>query len=378
MEICGSLGERKNKFSHIVTEAVRLWRAIPVCGEIGDGREKLRLPITVESESVERESMPLRIVLMGTGDFAVPPFRALLNSCHEIVGVLTQPDKTGRGHHQHVNPVKELAVAKLVPVFQPERINRPEMLDTLRALRADVFIVAAYGQILKPELLAIPRLGAFNLHGSLLPRHRGAAPVQYAIWTGDRITGVTIFQIEQSLDSGPIVGRIETPIGDHETSGELMLRLAELSVPLTLDVVQQLDAGTAVFEPQDTALVTLAPKIAREAGVIDWSMSAGEIDCHVRAMQPWPKATSLLERRDHPPVRCIVSQVAAVAESDGLSANCAPGKLKGHQGQLLVRTGVGWLEILKLQPEGRKAVDGRSFLNGYPLAEGDGFGAAGM
>ncbi|MDA1230972.1 MAG: methionyl-tRNA formyltransferase [Planctomycetota bacterium] len=322
--------------------------------------------------------MPLRIVLMGTGDFAVPPFRSLLNSSHDIVGVLTQPDKTGRGHHQHVNPVKELAVAKSVPVFQPERINRAEMLDTLRSLQADVFIVAAYGQILKPELLAIPRLGAFNLHGSLLPRHRGAAPVQYALWKGDRITGVTIFQIEQALDSGPIVGRVETSIGDQETSGELMQRLAELSVPLTLDVVQKLDEGTAVFEPQNTALVTLAPKIPREAGAIDWSKSGQEIDCHVRAMQPWPKATSLLQRRDQPPVRCIVSKVAPVAESDVLSANCAPGKLKGHHGLLLVSTGAGWLEIVKLQPEGRKAVDGRSFLNGYPLAEGDGFGATGM
>ena len=317
--------------------------------------------------------MPLRIVLMGTGDFAVPPFRGLLNSPHEIVGVLTQPDKTGRGHHQHANPVKELAVAKSVPVFQPERINRPEMLDTLRSLQADVFIVAAYGQILKPELLAIPRLGAFNLHGSLLPRHRGASPVQYAIWKGDPVTGVTIFQIEQTLDSGQVVGRVETPIADSETSGELMRRLAELSVPLTLEVVRQLDTGKAVFELQDTALVTLAPKIPREAGVIDWSKSGHEIDCQIRAMQPWPKASSVLQRYDHPPLRCIVSQVTAVLDSDVPQNHMVPGRVQGHLGRLLVGTGDGWLEILKLQPEGRKAVDGRSFVNGYPLADGDSF-----
>lgn len=335
--------------------------------------------------------MSLKIILMGTGEFAVPTFRALLNSSHEVVGVLTQPDRTGRGHHQHANPVKELAVAKAVPVFQPERVNRPEMLDTLRSLQADVFIVAAYGQILKPELLAIPRLGAFNLHGSLLPRHRGAAPVQYAIWKGDAHTGVTIFQIELSLDSGPMVGRVETPIGRSETSGELMLRLADLSVPLTLEVVQKLDAGTAVFEPQDTAFVTLAPKIPREAGVIDWSKSGHEIDCHIRAMQPWPKASSVLQRRGQPPLRCIVSQVAVIPDSDAPVINVArvsdagfpdsevsarsaiPGGVVEHQGRLLVRAGDGWLEILKLQPEGRKAVDGRSFVNGYPLADGDGF-----
>jgi len=317
--------------------------------------------------------MSLKIVLMGTGEFAVPPFRALLNSPYEIVGVLTQPGKTGRGHHQHANPVKELAVAKAVPVFQPERVNRPEMLDTLRVLQADLFIVAAYGQILKSELLAIPRLGAFNLHGSLLPRHRGAAPVQYAIWKGDSFTGVTIFQIELSLDSGPMIGRVETPIGASETSGELMLRLADLSVPLTLEVVQNLEAGTAVFQPQDAALVTLAPKIPREAGVIDWTKSRHEIDCHIRAMQPWPKASSVLQRRDQPPLRCIIRQVAALSE-DGLSPGCfVPGRVQDHQGRLLVGAGDGWLEILKLQPEGRKAVDGRSFVNGYPLAEGDGF-----
>lgn len=319
--------------------------------------------------------MALKIVLMGTGDFAVPPFRALLNSQHEIVGVLTQPDKTGRGHHQHVNPVKELAVAKAVPVFQPERVNRPEMLNTLRSLEADAFVVAAYGQILKPELLAIPRLGAFNLHGSLLPRHRGAAPVQYAIWKGDSVTGVTIFQIELALDSGPMVGRIETPIGEAETSGELMLRLAELSVPLTLEVLQKLEAGTAVFESQDATLVTFAPKIPREAGVIDWSKSRYEIGCHVRAMQPWPKASSVLQRRDQPPLRCIVLHVAAMNDSGAPPGGIVPGSVLEHHGRLLVAAGDGWLEILKLQPEGRKAVDGRAFVNGYPLAEGDRFKA---
>lgn len=316
--------------------------------------------------------MSLKIVLMGTGEFAVPPFRALLNSSFKIVGVLTQPDKTGRGHHQHVNPVKELAIAKSVPVFQPERVNRLEMLETLRSLQADVFVVAAYGQMLKPELLAIPRLGAFNLHGSLLPRYRGAAPVQYAIWMGDSITGVTIFQIEPALDSGPMVGVIETPIDDRETSGELMLRLADLSAPLTLDILRQLDEGSAIFTPQDASQVTLAPKIPREAGVIDWSKSTREIDCHIRAMQPWPKASSILQRREQIPLRCIVSQVGVLTNDDSMTRG-KPGHVNEHQGRLLVATGDGWLEILKLQPEGRKAVDGRSFLNGYPLADGDCF-----
>jgi len=156
--------------------------------------------------------MPLRVVLFGTGTFALPPFAAMIESDHDVVAVYTQPDRTGRGHHRHVNPVKVLAEDHGVPVRQPERVNVSEVLDELRAFKADVFIVAAYGQILKPEFLAIPPLGAFNLHGSLLPRHRGAAPVQYSIWKGDSEAGVTMFQIEPSLDSGPMVGKVATPL----------------------------------------------------------------------------------------------------------------------------------------------------------------------
>ena len=317
--------------------------------------------------------MPLRLVLMGTGEFAVPPFRALLGSEHSVVGVLTQPDRSGRGHHQHVNPVKEMAVACNVPVFQPERVNRPEMLDTLRSLKADVFIVAAYGQILKPELLAIPRLGAFNLHGSLLPRHRGAAPVQYSIWKGDTTTGVTIFQIEPALDSGPVVGKVETPIGLSESSGELMLRLAELSVPLTLRVVQQLADGTAVFERQDSSQVTLAPKIARESGAIDWSQSCHQIDCHVRAMQPWPKASTILQRDGQSAGRCTIQQVGRSTDLLLPSLPSVAGRLQEHHGRLFAAAGDGWLEILRVQPDGRKSMDGRSFVNGYSITSNDRF-----
>lgn len=316
--------------------------------------------------------MPLRVVLMGTGDFAVPPFRAVLESSHQVVAALTQPDKTGRGHHQHVNVVKQLAESFNVPVLQPERVNRPEILEQLRSFSADVFLVAAYGQILRPALLEIPRLGAFNLHGSLLPRHRGAAPVQYSIWKGDAVTGVTIFQIELALDSGPMIGKVETPIGAKETSGELMLRLADLSVPLTLDSLSRLENGTARFERQDESLVTLSPKIAREDGIIQWQQSGREIDCQVRAMQPWPKASTTLQRPGHPELRCIIQDVDVLATYNGPSTAQA-GHLTVDHGRMIVRTGEGAVEILKLQPEGRKAVDSRSFLNGNPMPEGSCF-----
>jgi len=307
----------------------------------------------------------LRIVLFGTGDFAVTPFRALIESAHDVAAVYTQPDRTGRGHHRHVNPAKVLAEEHGIPVRQPVKVNAADVLEELRSFQADVFIVAAYGQILKPAFLAIPPLGAFNLHGSLLPKHRGAAPVQYSIWKGDREGGVTIFQIEPALDSGPMVGKVATPIGPKETSGELMQRLAELSGPLLLDVVDQLAAGTATFEVQDADCVTLAPKIPKEAGVIDWSQSAENIGWHVRAMQPWPKASTTLQSGDAS-LRCIVLDIDISKETQ--PRNASPGEIRIADKRMFVATGSGMLEILKLQPQGKQAMTAAAFLNGYQLA----------
>ena len=319
--------------------------------------------------------MSLRIALLGTGEFALPPFRALLESeKHKVVGICTQPDRTGRGHHRHVNQVKLLAEEFSIPVFQPERVNTPESLGALRELSADVFVVAAYGQILKPEFLAIPRLGAFNLHGSLLPRHRGAAPVQYAIWKGDQQTGVTMFQIEPALDSGPMVGKVETSIHPGETSGELMLRLADLSANLTLSVVDQLDRTTAVFELQDSSLVTLAPKIRKDDGIIDWSQTATQVECQVRAMQPWPRAVTWLQSAERKPIRCILQKVEVATESSATESR--PGGIAMQDRNMVVGCGSGHVNILKIQPEGKAAMDARDFANGYGLSDDACFGAA--
>jgi len=306
--------------------------------------------------------MSLRIVLLGTGEFALPAFRALIESEHSVAAVYTQPDRTGRGHHRHVNQVKVLAEENGIPVCQPERVNTQDVLDELRSFEADLFVVAAYGQIMKSEFLAIPRLGAFNLHGSLLPRHRGAAPVQYSIWKGDRDAGVTIFRIEPALDSGPIVGRVATPIGAKETSGELMQRLADLSAPLTMDVVSQLDAGNAVFEVQDESQVTLSPKISKEEGVIDWTQSAVKIDCHVRAMQPWPKASTLMHA-DDAALRCILVDVEPLQDA----TSGEPGTVIDSDKRLLIGTGSGVLQIHRIQPQGKQVMDAVAFMNGYQV-----------
>ncbi|MEZ6122067.1 MAG: methionyl-tRNA formyltransferase [Planctomycetaceae bacterium] len=311
------------------------------------------------------DTMALRIVLLGTGEFALPTFRALIEGDqHEVVAVYTQPDRSGRGHHRHVNPVKALAEAHGIPVLQPEKVNTQESLAQLKDFHADLFLVAAYGQILKPDFLAIPPLGAFNLHGSLLPRHRGAAPVQYSIWKGDRQAGVTMFRIEPALDSGPMVAKTATDIMPGETSGDLMLRLAELSVPLTITALQQLEAGTAVFEVQDAAQVTLAPKIQKEDGLIDWNQSATEIVCQIQAMQPWPKASSWLHTPDRPALRCLFLSAKAVSAE----AHHFPGTVKIDSRSLLVHAGAGQLKILSIQPEGKKAMEAESFLNGYGIS----------
>lgn len=316
--------------------------------------------------------MSLQIALFGTGEFAMPVFRHLITGdTHKVVGVGTQPDRTGRGHHRHVNPVKELAQQYGVPVFQPGNVNAPDVLDELRSLKADVFLVAAYGQILKQDFLDLPRLGAFNLHGSLLPRHRGAAPVQYSIWKGDSEGGVTIFQIERALDSGPMIGKVATPIQPRETSAQLMNRLAELSIGLTDQALAELDAGTAVFESQDPERVTLAPKIRKEDGIINWNQSAPEIDCQIRAMQPWPKASSWLKCANRRPIRCIVLQ----AEPRDESLSSAPGTIHVEAGEVQVSCGSGRLILKLVQPEGRKAVDAASFANGFQLAAGARFEA---
>lgn len=317
--------------------------------------------------------MPLRIVMMGTGAFALPSFRGLLASPHEVVGLVTQPDRTGRGHHQHVNPLKELAITAGVSVLQPEKASSPESLDQLTALNADLYVVAAYGQILSTKLLQTPRLGAINLHGSILPKYRGAAPIQYAVWNGETRTGVTIFQIVRELDAGPILGVAETEIGPQETSGELHDRLAELAVPLTLSVLDQIEAGTAIAVSQDATLATFAPRIPKEAGLIDWSQSAAKIGWHVRAMQPWPMPFSFLHRPGGESLRVLVPQVRAAAE--GRSVDVEPGTvLRSSSDQLLVATGDGVLEVVQIQPSGKRAMAAADFLRGRPLADSTRFG----
>jgi len=314
----------------------------------------------------------LRIAFLGTGRLAQPTFAALCASEHEIVGLVTQPDRAGRGHHQHVNPLKVLAESRGIPVFQPEKIRAPESLEVLSAWRADLFVVAAYGQILSKNVLEMPRLGCINVHASLLPKYRGATPIHAAVLNGDAETGVTIIRLVKELDAGPMLGAVRTPIGPGETTGELEGRLAELSIPLTLRVISELELGTNQAVEQDAAQASHVGKLTKENGWIPWGKSCDEIACHIRGMQPWPGSFTLLLQEGHGPLRLKILEVGPV---DAESAEVAGLVTAVTKDSIRVGCGRGEIEIRKLQPDGKRPMSSGDFLRGHLVRPGDRFGS---
>ena len=315
----------------------------------------------------------MRIVFLGTGDFAAPSFAALYDSAHEIAALVTQPERTGRGHHTaEISRIKQTALDHGTPVLQPQSVNTPEALDELRALKADLFVVAAYGQILSADLLRIPPKGTINIHASLLPKYRGASPINYAIWKGERETGVTLIGVEPALDAGPILGIVRTPIGSTETAGELEDRLSQLAVPLTREVVDAMANGTAQGIPQDPAQVTRAPKLKKTQGLIDWSQTAEQIDCHVRAMQPWPNAFTFVHTAGKPPVRLLVKQLQRTPLP---KTGSVPGEVVVADATgFVVQTASGPVELVTVQPDGKRPMPAADFLRGNPVRPGDHLG----
>ena len=316
--------------------------------------------------------MSIRILFLGTGPLALPTFQSLCDSTdHQLVGLVTQPDRTGRGHHLHVNPLKELAVARGVVVLQPDLIKTPESVEALRNTNADLFVVAAYGQMLSNAVLAVPRLGTINVHASLLPRYRGATPIHAAILNGDVEAGVTIIEIVQKLDAGPMLGAVSIPIQPDETTGQLEQRLAQIAVPLTHRVIHQIAEGTATRIPQDDSLVTHVRKLAKTDGLVPWSKSAVEVERHVRGMQPWPGPFTHLHQPDKPPLRLQILSVKLEDHRSSRSDQPAGTVTEVSANDFVVQCGEGAVRLVTLQPDGKRPMPASDFLRGRKLNVGD-------
>ncbi|MCG8710852.1 methionyl-tRNA formyltransferase [Brenneria sp. 4F2] len=298
----------------------------------------------------------LRIIFAGTPDFAARHLDALLSSQHQIVGVFTQPDRpAGRGNKLTASPVKMLAEQHGIPVYQPKSLRHAEGQEMVAALHADVMVVVAYGLILPQAVLDMPRLGCLNVHGSLLPRWRGAAPIQRALWAGDRLTGVTIMQMDAGLDTGAMLHKIECPILQQDTSATLYAKLAELGPRGLLETLTRLADDQITAKSQDEALVTYAEKLSKEEARLDWQLPAAQLERCVRAFNPWPVSYFIV---DEQPVKVWKCEAGA-AGHQSLPGTILHADKKGIQ----VATADGVLTILELQPAGKKVMTAQDLLN---------------
>jgi methionyl-tRNA formyltransferase len=309
----------------------------------------------------------LRIVFFGTPEFAVPTLDALLASRHQVVGVVTQPDRPrGRGQKTSDAPVKTRALAAGIPILQPERMKDAAFMEALAAFEADLGVVAAYGKILTDAVLATPRLGVINVHASILPKYRGAAPVHRAIIAGEVETGVTIMRVVKALDAGPMLATVRRSIGPDETSDVVERDLACMGAPLLVASADRLAAGAVTETPQDDAAATYAHRLKKEDGTIDWSWPATRVHNLVRGLHPWPHAFTFFRGS-----RLIVRRTEVSYTSD-----IEPGTILAAGGDdLIVATGDGGLRIREIQAEGKRPMTAREFLAGHRFVAGDRFTA---
>jgi len=307
---------------------------------------------------------PLRVVFFGTPQFAVPTLQQLVTSRHTVCGVVTQPDRPrGRGQKITDSPVKVVALGQGLPILQPERLRAPEVVETIAAWRPDLGVVAAYGKIIPETLLQIPQHGMINVHASLLPKYRGAAPVHRAVINGETETGVTIMRVAKALDSGAMFARATRPIGPDETSDVVERDLAELGAPLLVTVVDRIAAGTAHEDPQDESASTYAARLTKEEGLINWTLRSIDIHNRVRGLYPWPHAYTHLDG-----ARLIVLKTRV----DAAATDAQPGTIVDVSRDVLhVATGDHCrIAIEQIQPEGRRPMSVRDYLAGRPIPPG--------
>ncbi len=330
----------------------------------------------------------MKIVFMGTPDFAAGALEALIAAGHEITAVYTQPDKPkGRGKEVQMSPVKELALKHHIPVYQPRRIKEAEEVEKLRQIPADVFVVAAFGQIVSQEILDIPKYGCINIHASLLPKYRGAAPIQWAVIDGEEKTGVTIMQMNAGIDTGDILYTKEYMLDSKETGASLFDKLMALGAEAIVEALPLIEAGKIIPIPQEHEKATHAAKLTKQLGELDFTRSAVELERLIRGLNSWPSAYTYFKGKQ---LKIWTADVVDMPETKALGQACAkeenqnlkqtnlgvqPGTVLSVEKQsFTVATGIGALQILELQIEGKKRMSCKDFLLGYPVAVGDKLG----
>lgn len=306
----------------------------------------------------------MKIVFMGTPDFSVGTLEAIVSAGHEVACVVTQPDKPrGRGKELQPTPVKQAALQHGLRVYQPRKVRAPEAVEKIRSYEPDVIVVVAFGQIIPQEILDIPRYGCINVHASLLPKYRGAAPIQWAVLDGEKVSGVTIMRMDAGLDTGDMIAKVEVPLDEEETAGTLFDKLSAAGAKLLVQTLPALADGTAVYEKQPEESPTpYARMIKKQDGEIDWTRSAEEIERWIRGMSPWPSAYTHLGQKT------LKIWRAKTAEGQ---KDCTPGTVleAGKEG-FVVGTGNGALRLLEIQLEGKKRMEAEAFLRGFSLERG--------
>lgn len=315
----------------------------------------------------------MKIVFMGTPDFSVGALEALIEAGHQITAVVTQPDKPkGRGKEVQMTPVKMCAVAHGIPVFQPVKVREPEAVETLRGYDADVFVVAAFGQILSEEILHMPRYGCVNIHASLLPKYRGAGPIQWAVINGEEKTGVTIMQMDKGIDTGDMLMKTEVAIDPHETGDSLHDKLAQAGARLIVEALPKIENGSITPVKQNDEESCYAKMLHKSMGRIDWQKSAKELDCLIRGLISWPGASTVFRGKN---LKIWEEEPVPAGDGTALQEPVEAGTVAAVDKEAIyVQTGDGILKITSVQPEGKKRMEVKDFLLGYPVKAGEKLG----
>ena len=312
----------------------------------------------------------MRIIFMGTPDFAVPVLQSLINSRHEVVAVVTQPDRPkGRGKNMQFSPVKECALAHNIPVMQPVNVSVPEVIDELRAYEPELIVVVAFGQFVTKKIREMPKYGCINVHASLLPKYRGAGPIQWAVINGEKESGVTTMYMCREIDKGDMLLKDTVTLDPKETGDSLHEKLSMMGGPLLLKTIDQLEDGSAVRIPQCEEESTYAPKLEKTMGNIDWTMDADRIERLVRGLNSWPGTFTKIHGKTVKIWDCDVVRQETLTENQ---AAAKPGTvIVSEKDQLIVKAGNGALSLRMLQPEGKKNMTVDAYLRGYPIAQGE-------